>query len=89
MYKRYNRDTAHVGVTAWRIIPPLGPLLAAALVVRAPVALAEPPASSPSAAKLAQDFSDPLTTFPQVSLQDAYTPANYGPLPRPTGSLPA
>ena len=31
-----------------------------------------------SAAKLAEEFSDPLTTLPQVFLQDAYTPVNYG-----------
>jgi len=29
-------------------------------------------------AKLAEEFSDPLTTLPQIFLQDAYTPANYG-----------
>ena len=28
--------------------------------------------------KLAKEFSDPLTTLPQIFLQDAYTPANYG-----------
>lgn len=28
--------------------------------------------------KLAKEFSDPLTTLPQVFFQDAYTPANYG-----------
>jgi len=30
------------------------------------------------AAKLAQEFSDPLTTLPQLFTQDAYTPANFG-----------
>jgi hypothetical protein len=29
-------------------------------------------------AKLAREFNDPLTTLPQVFVQDAYTPANYG-----------
>jgi hypothetical protein len=29
-------------------------------------------------AKLAQEFNDPLTTLPQLFVQDAYTPANYG-----------
>jgi hypothetical protein len=29
-------------------------------------------------AELAREFTDPLTTLPQVFLQDAYTPANYG-----------
>ncbi len=28
--------------------------------------------------KLAAEFSDPLTTLPQLFVQDAYTPANYG-----------
>jgi len=28
--------------------------------------------------KLAREFSDPLTTLPQIFVQDAYTPANYG-----------
>src|SRR5262249_53707190 len=27
---------------------------------------------------LVRDFNDPLTTLPQVFIQDAYTPANYG-----------
>jgi hypothetical protein len=31
-----------------------------------------------STAELAREFTDPLTTLPQVFLQDAYTPANYG-----------
>ena len=29
--------------------------------------------------KLEQDFTDPLTTLPQVLVRDSYTPANYGP----------
>jgi hypothetical protein len=33
---------------------------------------------SPKAAKLAEEFSDPLTTLPQIFLQDAYTPSNFG-----------
>ena len=28
--------------------------------------------------KLAREFTDPLTTLPQIFIQDAYTPANYG-----------
>lgn len=31
-----------------------------------------------SAERLAEEFSDPLTTLPQVFLQDAYTPKSYG-----------
>jgi len=58
-------------------------LAAAALFCRAPVASAQDEAPEPSAAKLgaaklAQDFNDPLTTLPQLFVQDAYTPANYG-----------
>jgi hypothetical protein len=30
------------------------------------------------ASKLAREFNDPLTTLPQIFIQDAYTPANYG-----------
>ncbi|HYK65869.1 MAG TPA: hypothetical protein VEY94_13055 [Patescibacteria group bacterium] len=29
--------------------------------------------------KLEQDFTDPLTTLPQLLVRDSYTPANYGP----------
>lgn len=29
--------------------------------------------------KLEQDFTDPLTTLPQLIIRDSYTPANYGP----------
>lgn len=29
-------------------------------------------------AELSREFSDPLTTLPQIFVQDAYTPANYG-----------
>jgi hypothetical protein len=29
-------------------------------------------------AELAREFTDPLTTLPQLFVQDAYTPANYG-----------
>jgi hypothetical protein len=31
--------------------------------------------------KLEQDFTDPLTTLPQLLVRDSYTPANYGPGP--------
>jgi hypothetical protein len=34
--------------------------------------------SNPTPANLAQDFSDPLTTVPQLFIQDAYTPENFG-----------
>src|SRR5262249_36270484 len=34
--------------------------------------------SEPAEEKLEQDFTDPLTTLPQVIVRDSYTPANYG-----------
>src|SRR3984957_2868317 len=40
---------------------------------------------SPSVAeeeRLEQDFTDPLTTLPQLIIRDSYTPANYGPCTR-------
>src|SRR5262249_7479664 len=35
--------------------------------------------TTPEEEKLEQDFTDPLTTLPQVILRDSYTPASYGP----------
>ena len=65
-----------------RVLEPLAvPLLAALLAFAAPLALAEDAedeAAKLSAAKLAAEFSDPLTVLPQVFIQDAYTPVNYG-----------
>jgi hypothetical protein len=55
--------------------------LTAVLLLRpASLVLAQEAEESPSAkaARLAQEFSDPLTTLPQLFVQDAYTPANYG-----------
>ena len=48
-----------------------------ACAVRAAFAQDAPPAEL-SAAKLSEEFSDPLTTVPQLFLQDIYTPASYG-----------
>ena len=56
----------------------LGVVLAALLLLRGPLARAEDEAPSPTASKLAMEFSDPLTTVPQLFVQDAYTPTNYG-----------
>jgi hypothetical protein len=39
---------------------------------------AEVPETQAGKAKLAADFNDPLTTLPQLFIQDAYTPVNYG-----------
>ena len=68
------------GVT-WRVVrihlfalalaAPFGLLPAAATAQRVDV-------DTPRSAELARDFVDPLTTLPQVFLQDAYTPSNYG-----------
>jgi len=38
----------------------------------------EPAPEKESTAELAREFSDPLTTLPQLFVQDAYTPSNYG-----------
>jgi len=58
----------------------IGAVLAVCVLVRAPLARAddteEPPSSS--AAKLAADFSDPLTTVPQLFVQDAFGATHYG-----------
>jgi hypothetical protein len=37
----------------------------------------EDPEAKERKAKLAEEFSDPLTTLPQIFVQDAYTPENY------------
>lgn len=58
--------------------------LAAWLVCWAPAALAQDETSAPTGtagtttSNVAAEFSDPLTTLPQIFLQDAYTPSNYG-----------
>jgi len=62
-------------------------LVTASLCCRAPAALAESEEPSSTAettgvptgaAKLEQEFNDPLSSLPQLFVQDAYTPANYG-----------
>jgi hypothetical protein len=58
-------------------------LVVALLLGRAAAALAQaeapdPNAVEPAAAKLAAEFNDPLTTVPQIFLQDAYGPESYG-----------
>ena len=35
-------------------------------------------AAGSDTSKLSREFTDPLTTLPQIFIQDAYTPANYG-----------
>ena len=38
-----------------------------------------PGGSQSAEEKLQQDFTDPLTTLPQLVFRDSYSPANYGP----------
>ena len=52
--------------------------LVASLLPWAPGAFAQAPTSSPTAPDVAAEFSDPLTTLPQVFLQNAFTPESYG-----------
>jgi hypothetical protein len=51
---------------------------AAVLLCCAATASAQGESGSTDTAELAREFSDPLTTLPQIFLQDAYMPANYG-----------
>ena len=53
-------------------------LLAASTWMTNPSAFADDETDEMTAARLAEEFSDPLTTLPQVFVQDAYTPVNYG-----------
>jgi len=58
-------------------------VLVALVALSAPAAFAEdeePTDEQPSLSvkRLAEEFSDPLTTLPQLFLQDVYTPKNYG-----------
>ena len=52
--------------------------LVASLLPWTPAAFAQVPTSSPTAPDVAAEFSDPLTTLPQVFLQNAFTPESYG-----------
>lgn len=50
----------------------------AVVIATARAAVADEEAPSERAARLAEDFNDPLTTVPQIFLKDVYTPANFG-----------
>ena len=50
-----------------------------ALVSRSASAQVTSPSAESAEEKLEQDFTDPLSTLPQVIVRDSYTPANYGP----------
>ena len=53
-------------------------LVGMSLICWVPVAVAQVQAPEPNAAELAEEFNDPLTTLPQIFLQDIYTPSNFG-----------
>lgn len=53
-------------------------LFAVSLVARAPGTLAAAKEPDRTRADLAREFNDPLTVVPQLFVQDAYTPSNYG-----------
>ena len=52
--------------------------MATSLLFGRPATAADNEAPKPSLAKLAQEFTDPLTTLPQIFTQDVYTPTNFG-----------
>jgi hypothetical protein len=58
------------------------PLLGAILLMLRPLAVAQQAQTAPISLQqeeqLERDFSDPLTTLPQLLIRDSYTPANYG-----------
>jgi hypothetical protein len=58
-------------LTPWPLLACLWMLVIGASIVHAQVKL------TPEE-KLEQDFTDPLSTLPQVIIRDTYTPANYG-----------
>jgi hypothetical protein len=55
-----------------------GASLAASLLPSTPAALGQDEKAKPTASRIAAEFSDPLTTLPQIFLQDAYSLKNYG-----------
>src|SRR3984893_14190409 len=68
---------------SWKPIPKARVALCALLValwVTGPGAtFAQGQTPGPAAEeKLIKDFTDPLTTLPQISIKDAFTPANFG-----------
>jgi hypothetical protein len=52
--------------------------MVAALFCRAQAAFAQAETPEATAAELAEEFNDPLTTLPQIFFLDDYTPSNYG-----------
>jgi hypothetical protein len=60
------------------VMKPFFCAIGAALIVFRPAAYAQVDTDTPESAELAREFTDPLTTLPQLFLQDAYTPENFG-----------
>jgi hypothetical protein len=60
-------------------------LILLAALWSARLALAQTPPKTPEdeELQLERDFTDPLSTLPQVVIRDSYTPANYGPCTPP------
>ena len=54
------------------------------LVGRFANAQTTPAAALTEEEQLERDFTDPLSTLPQLTVRDSYTPANYGPCTPPT-----
>src|SRR5208282_2782398 len=52
--------------------------LTAFLIISAEVRLAQAQTKLSSKEQLEEEFTDPLSSLPQVVIRDAYTPANYG-----------
>jgi hypothetical protein len=50
----------------------------AVVLLAASISFAADEAPDLDVVRLAEEFSDPLTTLPQIFMQDAYTPVNYG-----------
>jgi hypothetical protein len=53
-------------------------LLAVLPMAWSPVSVASAQTTQESEAQLAQEFTDPLTTLPQIFFKDTYSPASYG-----------
>jgi hypothetical protein len=66
----------HVG--RWAALLAIAIVVATALGIGARDSCAQDAVPSPGAHTLAEEFSDPLTTLPQIFVQDVFTPVNFG-----------
>jgi hypothetical protein len=73
-----KRIRSAIGSTAFRGSWLAAWLLCGTQAVLAQDETAQDETAAAKASNIAEEFSDPLTTLPQIFLQDAYTPANYG-----------